>query len=67
MNSEKIIAFLNIHPLISINALEKQIGMTQSTIGQVKYGRKIPKKFIVPCCELLKDYGMKYKPKKPKQ
>ncbi len=63
MNSEKIMSFLDSHELISVHALEIKIGMAQSTIGQTKHGRKIPKKFITPICEVLKDYGMNYKPK----
>lgn len=63
MNTEKIMSFLDSHDLISMRALEIRVGMPISTLNQTRHGRKIPKKFIEPLCEVLKDYGMKYKPK----
>lgn len=57
--SATIVEFLTEHPLISVNALEVELGMPQSTIGQaLGGGRDIPRKYIYELICILCNYGL---------
>jgi hypothetical protein len=63
--SEKIIKFLKEHPLISIHALEKEIGIYARNLDKaVKGERGIPDQYIEPLHKSLSIYGLKQKEKK---
>lgn len=58
--SQEIVSFLQSHPLISINALEKMCNIPQSTIGKALSGaREIPLIHIENLENILKPYGFK--------
>lgn len=60
MTAEIIIKFLQDHPLISIHALEKEIGMYARNLDKaVKGERGIPDQYIGPLQKALKPYGLK--------
>lgn len=56
--SQSIIEFLQSHPLISVNALEKMCNIPQSTINKAFSGsREIPDVHINNLEAILKKYG----------
>lgn len=55
--TQKVLLFLKEHPLISVNALEKQCKIPRSTIDKVRRGRKMPRKHMSGLVEVLKMYG----------
>lgn len=58
--SNQIVEFLKNHSLISINSLEKELNIPQSTIGQALNGsRVLPLKFMWPITCKLIQYGFK--------
>jgi predicted transcriptional regulator len=62
-NNSRIIKFLRSHPLISVNGLEKHIGVSQGTIANAvkSKGDKpiIPPKHMPAVYETLKYYGFR--------
>lgn len=53
-----IIDWLRDHPLLSLNAIEKQLDLPQGTLSKaLKGSRDLPVKHQSPLAELLKSYG----------
>lgn len=64
MTSQKLITWLNAHPLISVNKLEELAGCPKGTIRQALkpingVDRSIPEKWILSIVKELKKYGFK--------
>lgn len=57
--TDLITEFLVSHPAISIQILEKELGLPSTTIAQAKQGRNIPAKHIYPIICHLVGYGLK--------
>lgn len=58
--TDHILSFLESHSLISVNLLEQELALPQSTIGKAKSGdRLIPEKHIFDMLCFLSDYGIK--------
>jgi len=58
MDSNKIISYLESHPLLKPASIEKLIGIPSGTIRMDK-SRDIPKKYIWPITFVLKKYGLR--------
>ena len=57
--TDHILSFLESHSLISVNLLEQELGIPQSTIGKAKSGdRLIPMKHIEQLMTELSKYGI---------
>jgi hypothetical protein len=60
--NEKIINFLNTHPLINIHKLEDECRIPATTIAHAVEGRRnIPAKYFDSIDKVLKKYGFKTK------
>lgn len=58
--SEDIVTFLNEHPLISVNALEKDAKMPKNSLTQAMTGqRKISFKYVFGIFGIIQNYGFK--------
>lgn len=54
MTAEKIISHIKAREWISLNALEKKLGIPQSTLSKAVNGeRALPKKWVKPLAEEL--------------
>lgn len=54
-----IVEWLNSHKLISVNGLEKELGLPRGAIALAKGSRNIPTEYIFPVMHYLSDYGLK--------
>lgn len=60
--AEQVLKFLRTHELISLNALEKKLGIPQSTLYKAIHDiRDLPAKHIPQLKAELKAYGLKMK------
>ncbi|MDE3248674.1 MAG: hypothetical protein KGO82_08450 [Bacteroidota bacterium] len=59
MTPIEIITWLNQHPLIKVNALEKAAGVPSGALDKAMKGnRPLPEKYIVALIDVLQHYGM---------
>jgi len=62
MNSDNIVQFLKEHPLINVNALERECNLAQGVISKALNGKRTIAGSSVPAIiAVLESYGLKKK------